>query len=998
MLKKIHTYTIVGLFLFGLMFLYACATQQATEAENETETLQAQQPQQTEPAVQQRENLHVLFLGDNGHHMPLERFRVVAHIFTEKGIQVHYTDRQEDISYNKLKHYDVFMHYGNRGGLTRQQEVDLLKYVNNGGGFVSIHSSSASFNDSDAYVNLVGGAFKAHGAGTFSVEHVDPDHPVKQNVPQFESWDETYVHMRLNPLNHVLSVRVEGDHREPWTWVREEGEGRVFYTAWGHDQRTWSTEGFQQLLENAIRWTAGDWALEKDFSPAEFTYGEGKLPYYPEGEPWGTVGDPITDVQNPLGTDEALGHMVLPPEFEIKLFASEPDIVNPIDLAWDEQGRLWITETTDYPNRFTDDRQGNDRIKILEDTTGDGKADNITVFAEGLNIATGLVPYKGGIIVAQAPDFFFLQDTNGDGKADHKEVLFTGWGTFDTHAGPSNLRYGFDNQIWGVVGYSAFEGTVGGVEHSFSSGFYRFQPDGSSLEYISNTTNNTWGIGFSEDGTVLGSTANRDVPIHSVVPNRFYNNIRGFGQTPRIPAISNTNIIFPVRESIRQVDQHGRYTAGSGFELYTARDFPQEFWNKRGFVSEPTGRLLGQFRFEQNGSTYRAYNELNLLASLDDWFAPIQAKVGPDGALWIADWYNLIIQHNPTPENFERGDGNAYITDHRDKDHARIYRIVYKGAEERETPNLASATPNELAEALKHDNMFWRLTAQRLIIERGETDVLPALYDLVRDRKTDEIGLNPGAFHALWTMHGLGALAEEANNREALDVALAALHHPVTAVRRAALMTLPRTEEVLEHVLAAEFVPDTDVPGEMGYTMPAHTMMAADPQLRLAALLALAELPSHEKTGYAAAELLVIEQNAGDRWMRDGIAAAAANGNENSFLTRALEKQLPEDADSTYKANVKNVVEAVSRHYALGEDPSATVSGLITKLGGADAAITSGFLSGLAEGWPEEETPELNSEARNELRTIRNNADETLREHLDALSERWGISDLFGSN
>jgi hypothetical protein len=444
------------------------------------------------------------------------------------------------------------------------------------------------------------------------------------------------------------------------------------------------------------------------------------------------------------------------------------------------------------------------------------------------------------------------------------------------------------------------------------------------------------------------------------------------------------------------VDQHGRYTAGSGFELYTARDFPESFWNKRAFVSEPTGRLIGQFNLEPTGSTYLAQNELNFIASLDDWFGPIQAKVGPDGAVWVADWYNLIIQHNPVPDGFEGGEGNAYVTDLRDKNHARIYRVIYKdGDHGKEMPNLTDAGPSELVRALTHDNMFWRLTAQRLIIERDETDLLPELYELVKDKTVDEIGLNPGAFHALWTLHGLGELHEDSNNREALDVALRALHHPVTAVRRAALMTLPKTQEVLDHVLDAEFLPDADVPGDMDYTLPTHTMTVADPQLRLAALLALAELPSHEKAGQAAAELLMIEENVNDRWMRDGIAAAAAN-NDESFLTRAFEKNLPENADSTFQANVGSVIETVSRHYALGEDSQASVSELFIKLNDAHPVIKEGFLSGIADGWPDDRAPSFSSSQRDQLRTLRSDTDESLHEHLNTISDRWGISDLFG--
>ena len=150
--------------------------------------------------------------------------------------------------------------------------------------------------------------------------------------------------------------------------------------------------------------------------------------------------------------------MQVPVDFELQLFASEPMIVNPIYMNWDEKGRLWVMETVDYPNEVKDDDLGDDRIKILEDTDGDGKADKTTIFAEKLNIPTSFVFSNGGIIVSQSPSFLFFKDTTGDDVADIKEDILPGWGKNDTHAQSSNLHYGFDNKIWGVVGYSGFKG------------------------------------------------------------------------------------------------------------------------------------------------------------------------------------------------------------------------------------------------------------------------------------------------------------------------------------------------------------------------------------------------------------------------------------------------------------------------------------------------------------------------------------------------------------
>jgi uncharacterized protein len=973
-----------------IAIFYSCTT---TEPAATYDTTADATPSDTlEEKAELPDRLHILFLGDEGHHQPRERLRVIVSNFADQGIFFHYTDRQEDLNLDNLRRFDALVIYGNRTGLTSLQESDLLKYVQTGGGLVAIHSASASFNNSDAYVNLVGGAFKAHGDGTFSVKHVNPDHPVKTGVPEFQSWDETYVHMKHNPDKMVLSVRVEGEHEEPWTWVRHHGEGRVFYTAWGHDERTWSQPGFQQLLNRGIRWVAGDWALEAEFVFPEITYGEGMLPYYPPGERWGTTGDPITEVQNPLSPEESWQLIVAHPDFRVELFATEEQVINPIDLTWDEQGRLWVLETVDYPNKFTEDRTGSDRIKILEDTTGDGRADKVTTFVDGLNIPTGLVLVNGGVIVAQAPDFIFFKDTTGDGKADYREVLFSGWGTFDTHAGPSNLRYGFDNQIWGAVGYSAFEGNVGGEDHRFSSGFYRFNSDGSKLEYISNTSNNTWGLHFNEEGIVFGSTANLDVPVHSVIPNRYYDLVRGFGQKPRLPMISNSNRIFPLFEEVRQVDQHGRYTAGSGFEIYTARDFPQSYWNRKAFVSEPTGHLLGSFILEPYGSTYRAHNTWNKLASRDEWFSPIQSRVGPDGALWVLDWYNLIIQHNPTPPDFETGQGNAYINELRDQKHARIYRIVHKDAVHEQPLSLKDASPTLLVETLANDNMFWRLTAQRLLVERGSEDVTSELLELLANPVVDDLGLNPGALHSLWTLHGLGLIDD--SNPDVIHAVVNSLYHPSSSVRRAALMVLPRNREILEEIIAAGFFPTREAPGEMGYTLPVMLMFNADPRVRLEALLAAAEMPQDARVGRALAEMIMAENNANDRWLRDAVMIAAAR-NEVEFLEQILMNSFSDNASDEFENNIASVVERVASHFALGDRPDLLVTGMLLRLESADVVIGSAFLEGLTQNWPDDKMPVLDEFLEEHLREMAQNMPVEFREKLNALADKWGYSGLF---
>ena len=211
---------------------------------------------------------------------------------------------------------------------------------------------------------------------------------------------------------------------------------------------------------------------------------------------------------------------------------------------------------------------------------------------------------------------------------------------------------------------------------------------------------------------------------------------------------------------------YGGYTAGAGHHLYTARAFPKEYWNRIAFVSEPTAHLVGQGIIESQGAGFVTRDGWNLLASAEEWVAPVHAQVGPDGAVWVADWYNFIVQHNPTPPGYQNGKGNAYETPLRDKSRGRIYRVVYKHAPPARSRSLSSAaTAPACSTRSPSDNMFWRLHAQRLLVERGQKDVVPQLVALVRNHAVDEVGTNGGALHALWTLQGLGEIASAGERR-----------------------------------------------------------------------------------------------------------------------------------------------------------------------------------------------------------------------------------------
>ena len=824
--------------------------------------------------------LRVLFLGDTGHHQPKARFQQLEPVLSSRGIDLTYTDQLQDLNAAKLGGYDALLIYANHTTISPAQEAALLDYVASGHGFVPIHCASYCFLNSPKYIELVGAQFKTHGTGVFKETIVNPDHPVMKGLSPIESWDESYVHTRHNPDRVVLAERRDAKGNEPYTWVREFGKGRVFYTAWGHDQRTWSNPQFVALIENGIRWAAAgrepDLVAKKGLPPLRYTNAPSPIPNYPAGRQWGVVGAPIDQMQLPLSPEDSAKRLVTRPGFQAKLWAEEPQIYKPICMAFDERGRLWIAETIDYPNEQQREGEGHDRITICEDTDGDGKADKFTVFADKLTIPTGMVFANGGLIVKHAGEMLFLKDTDGDDRADVRKVLFTGWGMRDTHATASNLRYGFDNWIWGTVGYSGFNGTVGGKQLRFGQGVFRFKPDGSALEFVKSSNNNTWGLGLSEDNLVFGSTANDNASFYMAIPNRYYEAVRGWSASA-MGTIADSQLFYPITEHVRQVDQHGRYTAGAGHALYTARKYPREYWNKVAFVAEPTGHLVGKFRLIANGTDFTAHNEHSFLASDDEWTAPIAAEVGPDGAVWMIDWYNYIVQHNPTPAGFRTGRGSAYETPLRDKTHGRIYRIVYTGAPQTanargagadgSTFSLKGASPQQLVAALKNDNQLWRMHAQRLLVDRGNNDVVPALCTLVRDQSTDAIGLNVGAIHALWTLEGLGAF--ESASAQATQAAMSALKHPSPGVRRASLMTLPRTSETTSAILSGKLLDDSDG------------------QVRLAALLALSELPASDEAGAAILAMLKEVQNARDRWIPNAATAAAAH-HDAGFLKAVL--------------------------------------------------------------------------------------------------------------
>ena len=832
-----------------------------------------------EPAAEV-EAIEVLFVGDDGPHQPLERYRAFKEACGNRGIHLTYTGQLDALNEANLEPYDVVLMYANHQAITAEQFRSLIDFLHRGRGFVPVHCGSACFKGHDGYVALVGGQVRDHGEGVFTARVVEPDHPAMKGYVPFETWDETYRHHRLDPAIKVLQRRGE----EPWTWVHDLTRGRIFYTAHGHDERCWRQEGFHDLLERGIRWAASE--SGEFLTLPELKYEVPLLPAHYE------TSQPVPKIQSPLSPEDSMKRAQVPAGFELSLFAAEPDVVNPIAISWDHRDRLWVVEALDYPNNLDG---GNDRLKICEDTDGDGKADKFTVFADGLTIATSAVHVNGGVIVTSGSQMLFLKDTDGDDKADERRVLFEGFKTHDTHAGVSNLRYGFDGWIYATIGYAGFEGTVGGLPVKFDTGVFRFLPDGSKLKFLGKTTNNTWGLGFTEQFDILGSTANRQASWQVV------------GDGGPVHRADRGTMIFPITQDVQGSDGwdppvellgEGRirakarhYTAAAGHSVYTAGLFPDGWNNRAVFVCEPTGHLvsLGWLK-KENADFFTEFDGNNLYASSDAWSAPVAAETGPDGAVWIADWYHIIVQHNRPGAPFEqtkveRGKGAAYLTPLREKKMGRIYRITPENYKNRKGLKLDPDDPASLLKGLHEPSLMKRLHAQRLIVERGKTDVVEALAAAARGEQ---------AIHALHALAGLKALPSVAGDDEPSLLFLSLLDDQRPLARRTAMALWPADQPL-----------DLDPTFERSF----------DPFFIREWLLYAARRPADEALGRKLREWHASHQELRRGVVLDRCYAAAAARHATGFLLAALESP-PDPAVLN-----ERIFPAAIRAFAAGRSP-----------------------------------------------------------------------------
>ena len=564
--------------------------------------------------------------------------------------------------------------------------------------------------------------------------------------------------------------------------------------------------------------------------------------------------EPLT-FQKPYSVKGSMERTQVPADMKLVLFASEPDIMKPIAFAWDTRGRLWVAETSDYPHGVMEDQQqGHDKIVICEDTDGDGKADKFTVFADHLNIPTSFTFANGGVIVSQPPNFLFLKDSTGGDHADIRQVIMTGWGIRDTHAQASNLSYGYDNWLRGAVGYSGFAGEVGGEKKGFAQGSYRFSADGAKLEFLHQFTNNTWGQSANAAGDDFGGTANNAPIFFGGIPANVVPKGARSMTAKKINVVDKAHTITP---NFRQVDVMGGYTAAAGSNFIYSAQLPPRLQGKA-MVCEPTMKLISLMDVQPDGAGYVAKDAFNLVASSDEWMSPVFSAVGPDGAIWFADWQNFIIQHNPTPSvgrggfDAKTGVGGAHENDLRDHARGRIYRLVWDkpGAVAKAVQGDSAA---DLVAGLSGSTQYGRLQAQRLIVEGKKKDLAPALRELVVKSSADV-----GAIHALWALQGLGEL--DAGTRQA------ALLSSSAALRRNAIRALGSDDASQKLFFGSGVVADKD------------------PATRLAALVKLAEFPTSPEVQTLVRQLAADTAVKSDEWLNEASRLLAKKHKTATFV------------------------------------------------------------------------------------------------------------------
>lgn len=446
---------------------------------------------------------------------------------------------------------------------------------------------------------------------------------------------------------------------------------------------------------------------------------------------------------------EAAARMTVPEGFRVELVAGEPDLQQPVALTIDERGRLWIAEAFSYPKRRPDG-EGLDKIVVFEDSTGGGKLDKRTVFAEGLNLVSGLEVGFGGVWVGAAPYLLFIPDRNGDLVADGEpQILLDGWGYEDTHETLNAFTWGPDGWLYGCHGIFTHSnvgapGTPDAERTRLNAGVWRFHPIDRRFEVFAHGTSNPWGVDFDEHGQAFVTAC--------VIPHLFH-----MIQGGKYDRQSGGHFDAWVFEDIKTIADHLHYLgsqphtgnrvsddAGGGHAhcgamIYLGDAFPDSYRNSV-FVNNIHGNCVNNDRLVRSGTGFVGTHAPDFLRANDAWFRGINLRYGPDGNVYLIDWYDEQACHRSRVDVWDRTNG-------------RVYKVSY-GAPRNGRVDLGKATDADLVGMQTHQNEWFARVARRVLQERGpKPEVHQTLTALLHEAKDAVHRLR-----ALWTLHACGGL------------------------------------------------------------------------------------------------------------------------------------------------------------------------------------------------------------------------------------------------
>jgi putative membrane-bound dehydrogenase-like protein len=655
---------------------------------------------------------------------------------------------------------------------------------------------------------------------------------------------------------------------------------------------------------------------------------------------------PSTVAAEPLSPREELATFKVPKGFEVELVASEPDVIDPVAMCFDERGRLFVCEMIGYPNGGVAtgvEKRG--RIRLLTDEDGDGVFEKSVVYADGLRFPTGVLPWRGGIIVCVAPDIIYLKDTKGDGKADEKRVFYTGFGLDNIQQIVNTPTHGLDNWVYCTNGSAG--GTITCPDKpdmkpvSLRGRGVRFKPDiPGSLEPTSG--GGQYGLAFDDFQHCFVNTNSQHIrqivlPDHYLRRNPYLTvpavslDIPDHGVACKLHRISPFEAWRVERTTRRKEDPRykslpatelvpgGYTTSACSPVVYTADLYPKEYRDCV-YHCDPANNLIHRDRLEVNGSVFvarRADENSEIFASTDTWCRPVFLTVGPEGAIYVLDFYREVIE---TPLSLPDDIKKKLNLESRQR--GRIWRIVPEGSKAKPLPRLDQMSTAELVDELFSPVAWKRFTAQRLLIDRKKDEVYGIFSKTdLQQLKQSAAGLS----HLLWMVHGLGAIQRS----DAIDFAL---HNREPGVRETGL----RLADDL-YARGQQFRKDYK---------PAMLALADDPHphVRLQAAFSLGALPPDE-AGPALAKLLMRPD--ADSWLQSVVLSSAKDA--APYLVEALLKEKSPPA-----ALLTRLASMIG---ARGDE--AQIARVLKLLGTlpADSPLPMALLDGLGQGMQNSKRP-----------------------------------------